>query len=192
MNEVKIPLSRGLFATVDACDADNLLAFKWYASETHGIYYAVRTIKAPSRRTLSMHRVIMNAPKQYFVDHKNRDGLDNRRKNLRLVSDQQNKWNAKKSKASTQRFKGIRFDARSTFRPWIAILKIDGKTKHLGCFRTDEEAARAYDAKVREVRGEFGLLNFPNDPVGGFCTCIPYCRMTSPICPCPQCHRRKS
>lgn len=84
---LRISLSKGLFAKVDACDFANLNAFNWHAVKLGGSYYAVRKVRIGGKRMNSyMHREIMLPPDSMVVDHINHDTLDNTRSNLRVVT----------------------------------------------------------------------------------------------------------
>ena len=143
---------------VDDEDFDALNALRWHINWNAAgkNCYATRRKKVDGKWTLSlMHREIINAPLGSVTDHINGNGLDNRRCNLRICSQAENARNRRKSK-KTPLFKGIQ-RLRSE---WRAQIGHDGKTHHLGRFKTAEEAARAYDAAARILHGEFALLNF--------------------------------
>ena len=108
-----------------------------------------------------MHRLITNAPKGLMVDHINHNGLDNRRKNLRLCTVSQNNRNrrpiTRPNKGS--KYKGVTFDKkRNLFK---AEIQHNKKKYFLGRFKSQIKAAQAYDKKARELFGEFAYLNFP-------------------------------
>lgn len=107
-----------------------------------------------------MHRVIMGlAPGDgRQVDHIDRNGLNNRRSNLRFATPSQNMYNASSPGNSTG-FRGVE-KVRGASR-FNARIRVDGERFHLGSFPTAEDAARAYDAKAAEAHGEFAVLNFP-------------------------------
>jgi hypothetical protein len=106
-----------------------------------------------------MHVVIMG---RRGVDHKNGDGLDNRRENLRFATHEENARNSRKQRTSGNRYKGV-VPPRPTrgIEYWQAQININRKQVRFGRFGTEEDAARAYDAKAKEVYGEFARLNFP-------------------------------
>lgn len=109
---------------------------------------------------LLMHRVIMKAPKGGLVDHRNGNGLDNRRSNLRRATRSQNQQNRK---GSSGRFKGV-FPVTG-YPTWRAALCAGYKYVHLGTFKTQKEAAMAYDVAAKAKYGEYALLNFPEKDV---------------------------
>jgi hypothetical protein len=149
----RIPLTRGKFAIVDADDYERLKRLKWHANGSNGRFYAV------GLRHKKMHRLIMNAPDDKFVDHINGDGLDNRRANLRLATAAQNHWNCKYGMGiGTSRYKGVQWHKHN--KKWVAVIGINGQRQHLGYYTNEKEAARAYDKAVKERRGQFAVLNF--------------------------------
>ncbi len=151
-----IPLTRGLWATVDEADFDRLNQHHWYASPSGGgKMYARRNTK---KGTILMHREVMHAPAGMVVDHKDGQTLHNRPDNLRVCTPAQNVYNqpphGKKSK-----YKGVYPDGDK----WYAMIKHQGVTYYLGTFDTEIEAAKARDRKAYELEGEFAYLNFPED-----------------------------
>lgn len=83
------------------------------------------------------------------IDHANRVRSDNRIENLRLATKAQNRINCPKQ--GKHRFKGVSF-AKGR---WLARIKVNGANRHLGSFKTEEEAAAAYRAVAKKVFGEF-------------------------------------
>jgi hypothetical protein len=81
-----IPLTQGKFAIVDNADFDWLNQWKWYAVKSYNTWYARRFSSIP------MHRQIMSAPSGTEIDHRNHNGLDNRRQNLRFSTSAENQW----------------------------------------------------------------------------------------------------
>ena len=107
--------------------------------------------------TVGIHQILMNPPKGMEVDHKNHNGLDNRRQNLRIATKQQNMFNLPKTNLTTG-FRGVTKKG-SLFTARVSSEK---ERLYLGVFNTAEEAALAYDIKAKELQGEFAILNFPN------------------------------
>jgi hypothetical protein len=153
-----IPLTRGKFAIVDAEYYDRLNQYKWHAQKGGQTYYARRQEKG---KLIIMHRLITNAPKGLFVDHRNHNGLDNRRENLRLCTRLQNARNRLPRRQGISKYKGVTWNKRR--KKFIAAISLGGKKQYLGAFDSEIDAAKAYDKKARELFGEFAYLNFPED-----------------------------
>lgn len=121
--------------------------------------YAQATIRLPNGRTttIRMHALIMGSP---GVDHKNSDGLDNTRGNLRLANGFQNGANQRPNLGTSSTYKGVSWHVDR--RKWQVNIQVAGKQRYLGLFTDEEEAARVYDAAAHEAFGEFALLNFPD------------------------------
>lgn len=153
-----IPLSRGLFATVDDDDFNWLNQWKWSAMKVTRAgttrFYAVRVEQRDGKqKMLLMHRVITGAAKGVVIDHKNRDSLDNQRDNLRGCTQAQNSLNrvANQTGTKTSRFKGVYRDRHY----WRARFK----SRFLGSFATEEAAAAAYDKAALAHDADFALVN---------------------------------
>jgi hypothetical protein len=165
-----ISLSRGMSALVDDEDYDALNAFKWFACPRHGLWYAVRNGKRVKtdgrikRGKIWMHRVVTNAPEGssgQMVDHKDGDGLNNQRENLRLGTSGQNQQNRHRLTTNTSGYRGVTWHRR--LGKWQAQIKLDNKNMYLGVFEHAEDAARAYDKKAEEVFGEFAVPNLQKE-----------------------------
>lgn len=158
----EIPLTRGRYAIVDDDDFEELNKYKWYCGN-NGYAMREKMVKRVKTRYM-MHRVIINAPDDKFVDHINGNPLDNRKENLRLANKSQNGVNRPVRIDSKTGFKGVSFkNDTPRKRPYGAYIKKDGKKVHLGHFETPEEAARAYDKAALEQYGEFAYLNFKDE-----------------------------
>lgn len=154
-------MSQGQFAIVDAASFDWLNQWNWTAvwDDQTQSYYATRGITRPSgkQKTILMHRLIAGDPDGKIVDHKDHDTLNNRRKNLRAVSDAESNWNRRIRKDSTSGATGVTWNSRD--RLWYARLGVNGKRLHLGNFKTKEEAISAYSTAAIEHHGAFADLN---------------------------------
>lgn len=154
-----IPLTRGLFAVVDAVDYRRLAKFSWFAvprSNGKG-FYAVRSVTVRGRqRRVWMHHVVSRVRAGQKVDHRDGDGLNNRWANLRPCSTRQN--NANRLLPNLSGYRGVQVTAGGL---WRARLRVGGVQRHLGTFATAEAAARAYDLAAWAEHGEFARLNFP-------------------------------
>jgi hypothetical protein len=160
----RIYLGEGVWTVLDEQDYYRLGHFKWTVIGDSGKFYAVRSVKVGQvkTKTLRLHREIMNPPKRRLVDHKNGDSLDNRRDNLRLATRAQNVHNRRKTKSKTSsRFIGVFYEKR--YHYWVAKIEHKGKVIWLGSFKSEVEAAKAYDRAALKLRGEFARLNFPRE-----------------------------
>jgi len=152
-----IPLTRGKFAIVDAADYEWLNQYKWHVQKHKNTSYA-RTQK--NGKSIRMHRLITGAPSHLLVDHRDSNGLNNRRTNLRLCTHQENVYNRRPRPGSTSRYKGVY--RKKTSKKYVANIRNNGKILFLGYFDDEIEAAIAYDIKAMELFGEFAYLNFPD------------------------------
>jgi hypothetical protein len=158
-----IPLTRGKVALVSVHRFSEFNSFHWCVTQSKNSgFYAIR--RTPDG-IVRMHRQILGLPisDMRLGDHINHDTLDNRDENLRIANRAQNQRNKQKTHVRhlDGRFKGVYFHKQNNcLRVKIGHM---GKTIHVGCFPIgqEEEAARAYDAKARELYGEFACLNFP-------------------------------
>lgn len=144
------------YAFVDEEDFEKLNKYNWHISSNG---YAVH-FKTSGRKYLGilrMHREIINAPSDKFVDHINGDKLDNRKINLRLATNSQNQANAKMWSTNKSGYRGVSFHNWS--KKWIAGIKIMGKSINLGYFDKPINAARAFDKAAIFYRGEFAKTN---------------------------------
>lgn len=157
---VEIPLTQDKVALIDAADYERVSSFKWIASKHQKTYYATSTTGGPHqfRKQIALHRLILDAPSGTQVDHIDHNGLNCQRYNLRLCNESQNGANRIRNLNNTSGYKGVTWNKRR--KKWHGKTKHEGSYIHLGFFNTAEEAAYAYDAKVRELFGEFALTNF--------------------------------
>lgn len=163
---VEVPLTQGKVALIDDGDAERVLAYKWTLltinRDSKITYYARRTVRSGTRqKSVLLHRFILKAPDGVQVDHKNLDGLDNRRANLRLATNAQNHCNIP-SRPNRFGFRGVESPKRFN-GGYGARIKTDGGLIRIGPFKTAEEAARAYDLLAKYYHGQFATLNFPTE-----------------------------
>lgn len=159
LNIMAIPLTQGLYALIDGKNYDWLNQYKWYASKARHTYYARRCIrKKGKKRTVWMHRQILGVLIGGESDHTNGCGLDNRECNLRLITPSKNQQRQIKRAICTSKYKGISWEKRD--KKWSARITYQKKKFSLGHFDNEKQAAQAYDAKAKELFGEFALTNF--------------------------------
>jgi len=157
----QIPLSQGLFALVDDEDFEYLNQFKWHARKSRDTFYASRNLRISknNRKTIQMHRVVLETTNPKIqIDHKDGNGLNNQKNNLRLATSTQNTRNSKPNKNTSSKYKGVSY--RKDAKKWRSIINFNKKVIRLGCFTDEIEAAKAYDEKAKELFGEFAWLNF--------------------------------
>ena len=152
-----IPLTKGKSAIVDTASLEIVGGVRWHFIPYSDTGYAGTTFtKDGKRKVIRMHRAILSPPDDKEVDHINGDGLDNRLANLRIVSREQNQRNSKRRSDNTSGFKGVSLHGKSG--KWQARIRIDGKQKSLGIFRTKEEAHKAYCDASKKYHGEYGRV----------------------------------
>lgn len=150
----EITLTQGYVALVDDEDFDRLSQWKWHVSGAPRSPYAARW--AARGKQVWMHLLVAGVEPGEKADHKNRNTMDNRRENLRPCTHQQNMRNRSSAAMSRGEYKGVVAHG-SGFRAQIFA----GNCRiGLGVFRTDIEAAVAYDRAALEHHGEFALFNF--------------------------------
>lgn len=161
----EISLTNGYIAQIDDSDYEAVIAAgPWFAELVRKgeIVYASRNYKVASgkRGLIRMHRFLTNASPNDLVDHRDGNGLNNQRFNLRLCNKTQNQGNRRKTyvKNCSSKFKGVFWD--KSRNKWLAIIGIGGKQKNLGRYFCEEDAARAYDSAAKDYFKEFALLNF--------------------------------
>jgi len=156
----QIPLTQGKFSMVDDEDYDELNKFKWYAHGDSNVLYAKRHAvdKYNRKRIIGMHEQIMGYVSGLVCDHIDGNGLNNQRNNLRHVTHHQNTMNAQ-SKRGRSNYKGVHWQSRE--KRWSSKIKMNYKAIWIGYFDNEEDAARAYDVKAKELFGEYARLNFP-------------------------------
>ncbi len=150
-----IALTKGMFATVDAADYEWLSQCRWHVSGRAKVYAACNW----KGKRVYMHRLIMNPPPGYVVDHIDGNGLNNRRSNLRICTRMQNQWNRRPTKG-TSTFKGVSYNKE--MRKWEASIIVNKKKYPCGFFDDEIEAALACDRKAWELCGPYARLNFPD------------------------------
>lgn len=154
-----IPLTQGKVALVDDEDFDWLNKWKWCATKDRNTWYAVRAQwKNGKYIRIIMHRLILRAPCGTETDHKDRNGLNNQRDNLRLATTVQNQQNKIKQRGLSSQYKGVSW--RKDIAKWRVQIFIKGKRLYLGHFHSEKQAANAYDRAARKHFRKYARLNF--------------------------------
>jgi len=139
----------GELVLIDDCDYDRIKNYKWYAIDGSGYSKRICTMK-PCRY---MHRIIMDAPIGYDVDHVNGNALDNRRSNLRICSHAENTRNAPRRKTNASGYKGVYWASWAS--KYRAEIQHSGSRIKIGYFDTADQAYKAYCDAARELHGDF-------------------------------------
>ena len=130
---------------------------KWRVSSRGYVIHSHRVGKKVE--TIRLHRLLLGVTDpSIIIDHINGNKLDNRVSNLRIVTTSQNAMNQKKTKLKTSsRYKGV---SKCTDRDrWICMIKVGTKTINLGRFKTELEAAKAYNKSALIHFAEYAKIN---------------------------------
>ena len=167
----RIQLTREKIAYVSNSDYNKVNKYKWVAKKGRNTYYAISYINGIE---ISMHRFILELiDSNIITDHKDGNGLNNQRHNLRTCIHAENMKNRKSAKNSSSKYLGVslhesiqRYISKKTgientyyFHSWIAHIQVDNKCTHLGIFKTEIEAAIIYNIAARKYHGEFANPN---------------------------------
>mgnify|MGYP006053658497 CR=1 FL=1 len=148
---IRVPLTRGQFALIDASDKD-LCNVRWYCAAN---FYAI------NKYLRQMHRVILSRilgrdllPNE-IVDHIDRNPLNNTRANLRLATKSQNAINTPLNKRNTSGIKGVTLRKNK----FIAQIRVNGKNLYLGIYSTAEDASKSYNDAAQRYFADFAITN---------------------------------
>lgn len=154
---IVVPLTKGYVAYIDDCDAQRVSYHSWCVQTGNAKPYAKSMINNES--TL-LHRFILGLTVyDPEVDHKDRNGLNCTRENMRLCTPTQNRMNTGLRRNNTTGYKGVSYHKAN--RKYTAYIAINGKRQYIGSYDDSISAALAYDQKAREHFGLFAHLNFP-------------------------------
>lgn len=163
---IYVPLTKGQFALVDREDYERVAAFKWRAAVKSkcGGFYAIRTAQlsdgpAVKDKIIYMHCFVIGVFRS--VDHRDSNGLDNRKSNLRQCTSHENCMNRRVSSLSTIGIKGVRRTSCNSSR-FESSISFRNRKFFLGTFGSADEAAHAYNKAAISLHGDFASLN----PVG--------------------------
>tara|TARA_R110000744_G_scaffold69841_1_gene141532 strand:+ start:103 stop:606 length:504 start_codon:yes stop_codon:yes gene_type:complete len=150
-----VTLTQGYTAIIDAADVPLVEGYNWYVKHSGYTVYAHRNDYSGTKpRTVIMHRTILGDPEELEVDHRDGEGINNRRSNLRAATRAQNQQNTRISSANTSGFKGVSLHGVSG--KWRVRISLNGNSTDLGLFGSPEEAHAAYCRASEKYHGEFG------------------------------------
>jgi hypothetical protein len=155
----KIDLSEGQFTIVEPRDYYSIRHLKWFVHGNGSNLYAARSALTNDLRSriIYLHRQLMDPPVGLVVDHRNCDSLDNRRANLRVVTQAVNMRNRRKRKNTSSRYIGVWFDKKRN--KWTVQIRYNGQKLWLGRFDDESAAAKVYDEAAKKYFGEIARLN---------------------------------
>jgi len=136
---------------IDEADLETIRPYTWLICNDAPRFYALTYI---NRKPVRMHQMLTGFPK---TDHKDGNGLNNKRDNLRVCNSNQNQHNRRKHKTGSSKYKGVRLTPTGK---WQARIKFHSKEIYIGSFDFEIDAAKAYDSKAKELFGEFCNTNF--------------------------------
>lgn len=155
--------AKGLIALIDKEDFEKVSKYKWngHKKPYDKTWYFSASIKISrdKYKRLELHNLIMDCPSGLYVDHIDGNGLDNRKQNLRICTFTENRRNRRKHKPFSSKYKGVLKDNDC----WRGCIWNEGRSIYLGCFNSEIDCAKVYDAAARELHGKFASLNFPDE-----------------------------
>ena len=162
----EILLSHNKKTQVDDDDYEELIKVNWFAyriagtSHTGKVYlYGYKAGRKVQGKKYWIHNIIMKPSEGLVVDHIDGDPLNNQKSNLRVCTKKENSFNrGKRCSGKTSKFLGVSRDKKK----FVAKIKLDGKTRHIGSFSSEIDAAKVYDEMAKKLFGKFARLNFPD------------------------------
>ncbi len=155
-------LTQKMYAIVDEDDYNNLIIHNWFCYKNRNTIYAARNIPRPNgtQYIQPLHREVMGLLEGdgFIVDHINRNGLDNRKTNLRIVSCSLNNHNRKLQRNNTSGYYGVSWHKES--QKWCASISLHNKAIWVGLFPDAKSAAIARDIEALKLYGASATLNF--------------------------------
>lgn len=151
----EIPLSKGYVAIVDDEDYERVSKYKWCAVKTKNFVYAVRSYER--HKLIYMHRFILNISDNKDTDHRDGDGLNNRRLNIRASTRSQNNCNRRKPRSNTSGYKGVSWNKKAD--KWKVTIGLHKQSIHLGMFANLKDASQAYIKVAKKYHGEFARIS---------------------------------
>ena len=159
---IEINLTQGKVALIDEADFELVSGYTWHAKKNKNTFYAQTNVprEGGGQRRILMHRLLLGLIDPTIkTDHRDRNGLNNTRSNLRACTNAENMRNTGAQANNTSGYKGVSWHKQSG--KWAAYIKANWKRKHLGLFTTPEAAHAAYCKAALELHGEFANFGTP-------------------------------
>lgn len=150
-----VTLTKGYVAVIDAADVPLVRPHNWHVSGTDCVAYAKTAITLPNgkRRGVLMHRLIFGADDGVYIDHRDGNGLSNRRGNLREATHEQNLQNSGKLRVGASIYRGVSWVKER--QRWLAKITLRGKRRYVGLYTNEDDAFYAYERVAKLAYGEF-------------------------------------
>lgn len=155
---VFIPLTQGKVAVIDFADFEKVRPHKWHAVFDREKWYAARKFRDSVGEWKNERMHVFLCPRIGPIDHRDLDGLNNRRDNLRAATKSQNAANSRKRKNCSSQYKGVVWHKAA--KKWLAQIRHCHKNIYLGLFDDESDAAKAYDTVAKQLHKTFARLNF--------------------------------
>jgi len=159
----EIPLTQGRVALVDDEDYEWLNQWKWCAYKHRYTFYAHRCVWNKGKKiTMKMHREILGLILKdgKVGDHKDRNGLNNQKDNLRIVNNSLNGYNCKMQTSNTSGYRGVNH-CEKQYGYWRVRIGVNRQRIECGMFKNILDAAKVYDKAAIKYYGDNAILNFP-------------------------------
>jgi hypothetical protein len=161
----KVPLTQGYFALVDDEDYEKVIKYKWFIDNRkfRKTIYARTTIHHKDKskvKRIAMHRMIMKVTNPKIkVDHRNHNGLDNQKHNLRKATHKENMRNQSPRRNKLSLYKGVSVKQIKSGIRYVATITKNNKRLHIGTFEDEIECALAYNKNAKKLFGKFAYQN---------------------------------
>lgn len=139
--------SKGEKFLFDLEDYEKIKNYCWYINNTNYVCSHI------NKKNIMLHRIILNPPKDMFIDHINHQKADNRKENLRICTMQENNINRSIQSNNKSGIAGVWFDIRRN--RWTAELTYNGRAKYRRNFKNLNDAIRARRDAEKKYFGEY-------------------------------------
>ena len=156
-----IELNNNYTCNIDDEDYNEIKKYHWFTQHNGHATYAATHITQD--KLMLMHRLILKLKEGEICDHKDHNGLNNQRNNIRQTTSQNNSANQTKTRTyknlpTMSKYKGVSWNRN--YMKWFSQIGHNHKTLYLGIYTSEIEAAKAYDKKALELYGEHAYTNF--------------------------------